>query len=174
MITVNPLDYGGRKFVLLIVEDIIKGKGFEEALSRYISQLEKANKELEVFSYSPSIDLKDPRTRIDGFNRFILEDYTHSLDIQGMDYLLRIGTAGRQTSHLLEVLMSLLQATRSEVKREAVDLTALVANMAENLVKASLLRLDEFAITPRLSTNGGKRLHRIALENHKELVEQCV
>ena len=173
MITVNPLNYGGRKFVLLIMEDIIKGKGFEEALSRYIyiSHLEKANKELKVFSYSPSNDLKDPRTRIDGFKRFILEDYIHSLDVQGVDYLLRIGTAGRQMSHLLDVLMSLAQATRSEVKQEAVDLTALATSIAENLVKASLSRLDEFTITPRLSTNGDKRLLRIALKNHKELVE---
>ena len=67
----------------------------ERRVAERTAQLEKANKELESFSYSVSHDLRAPLRSIDGFSQALLEGYSPKLDETGQRYLRRVREIGR-------------------------------------------------------------------------------
>jgi PAS domain S-box-containing protein len=137
----------------------------EERVIQRTAQLEAANKELEAFSYSVSHDLRSPLRSIDGFSQALLEDYTDKLDSLGRDYLQRVRAAAQRMAELIDDLLQLSRLTRSEMRCEKVNLSELAAAIAAELQNTQPERQVEFAIAPRLVTNGDERLLRIVLEN---------
>ena len=137
----------------------------EQRVVERTAQLEATNKELEAFSYSVSHDLRAPLRSIEGFSQALLEDYTSKLDAQGQDYLQRVRVATQRMSQLIDDLLNLSRITRSEMRREEVDLTTLAQMIAIELHKTQPERLVEFVIMPGLVANGDARLLRIVLEN---------
>lgn len=137
----------------------------EERVIERTRQLEAANKELEAFSYSVSHDLRAPLRSIDGFSQALLEDYGGVLDIQGKDYLTRVRSASQRMSQLIDDMLVLSRVTRREMKRSAVDLSALANIIAAELVKTQPQRHVEFDIAPGLVVNGDAELLRAMLEN---------
>jgi signal transduction histidine kinase len=165
MITASPLDYKGRKFVLLVMEDVTKEKMFEEALKERTEQLEAANKELEAFSYSVSHDLKAPLRGITGFSKALLEEYADGLDATGKDYLLRLCSASARMGQLIDDLLNLARTTQAALEREQVDLSAMATTMAAELKQAQPDRHIEFVITPGMTAVADRRLIQVVLEN---------
>lgn len=137
----------------------------EQRVIERTRQLEAANKELEAFSYSVSHDLRAPLRSIDGFSQALLEDYGEVLDMQGKDYLDRVRSASQRMSQLIDDMLVLSRVTRREMKRSAVDLSALANMIAAELVKTQPQRLVEFNIAPGLIVNGDAELLRAMLEN---------
>jgi PAS domain S-box-containing protein len=137
----------------------------EQRVIERTRQLEAANKELEAFSYSVSHDLRAPLRSIDGFSQALLEDYGEVLDMQGKDYLARVRSASQRMSQLIDDMLVLSRVTRREMKRSAVDLSALANMIAAELVKTQPQRLVEFNIAPGLIVNGDAELLRAMLEN---------
>jgi signal transduction histidine kinase len=134
-------------------------------LKHTTSLLEFSNKELETFSYSVSHDLRAPLRSIDGFSQALLEDCAHALDAEGKGHLQRIRGAAQRMAELIEALLSLSRVTRTEVRRERVDLSALSRAIAGELQRREPERRAEFAIAADLAAMGDLRLLRIALEN---------
>ena len=137
----------------------------EQRVAERTAQLEAANRELEAFSYSVSHDLRAPLRGIDGFSQALLEDYSERLDDQGLDYLRRVRAATQRMSRLIDDLLGLSRITRSELRREAVDLSGLARSVVEQLREAQPGRQVEFRVADGLSAQGDARLLRIALEN---------
>lgn len=139
--------------------------GLEQRVSERTAQLETANKELEAFSYSVSHDLRAPLRGIDGFSQALLEDFGVELNSQASEYLQRIRAATRRMADLIDDLLKLARVTRSEIRKEAVDLSALAARICEELKNSSPDRKAEFIIPDGLSLTGDTRLLRLVLEN---------
>ncbi|MCX9026401.1 MAG: PAS domain S-box protein [Candidatus Methanoperedens sp.] len=137
----------------------------EERVIERTRQLEAANKELEAFSYSVSHDLRAPLRSIDGFSQALLEDYSGVLDEQGKDYLARVRSASQRMSQLIDDMLVLSRVTRREMKRTAVDLSALANIIAAELVKTQPQRKVELEIASGLVVNGDAELLRAMLEN---------
>ncbi|MEH2396425.1 CHASE3 domain-containing protein [Nostoc sp.] len=137
----------------------------EQRVIERTAQLEATNKEMEAFSYSVSHDLRAPLRSIDGFSQALLEDYADKLDALGQNYLLRVRAATQRMAQLIDDLLNLSRLTRSEMRCEKVDLSALVEAIATELHKTQPERQVEFAIAPGLVTNGDAHLLRIVLEN---------
>ncbi|MCE8425177.1 MAG: PAS domain S-box protein [Candidatus Methanoperedens sp.] len=137
----------------------------ERRITERTRQLEAANKELEAFSYSVSHDLRAPLRSIDGFSQALLEDYGGVLDAQAKDYLTRVRSASQRMSQLIDDMLVLSRVTRREMKRSAVDLSALANMIAAELLKAQPQRRVEFNISPGLVVNGDAELLRAMLEN---------
>ena len=95
----------------------------------------------------------------------LLEDYADELDYQGRDYLRRVRAGARRMGELIDALLGLSRLTRDEMRSEAVDLSAMVGEISDDLRRAHPEREVEIQITPGLAANGDARLVHVALEN---------
>lgn len=155
----------GRVYYDGIIEDVTPRKLIEQQLQNRSIELEAINQELEAFSYSVSHDLRAPLRAIDGFSRILLTDYADRLDETGRDRLGRIRRAAQHMGTLIDDLLKLSRVTRTELKREEVDLSALAEEIGTELRKQAPERVVEFAIAPDLRANGDRGLLRIVLDN---------
>ncbi|MBI2940829.1 MAG: MEDS domain-containing protein [Chloroflexi bacterium] len=134
-------------------------------LERRAAELDAANKELEAFSFSVSHDLRAPLRGIDGFSAMLLENYADRLDERGKGCLQFLRQGSRQMAQLIDDLLSLSRATRAELHRQQVDLSALANAIAVELRQTQPERLAEFLVAPGLVADGDVRLLRVVLEN---------
>lgn len=138
------------------LEELVKGR---------TAELAAAIKELEAFSYSVSHDLRAPLRSIDGFSQVLLEDYSDILDADGIDSLGRIRAASQRMGFLIDGLLSLSRISRTELKRERVNLSAIVHDITRVLKEAEHDREVEFVISEELFAEGDERLLYAALQN---------
>ena len=137
----------------------------EELVSMRTAELKAVNKELESFSYSVSHDLRSPLRAIDGFSQTLLEEYADKLDPDGQQYLDRVRNAAQRMGNLIDDMLMLSRVTRSEIKREVVDLSALGLQVIEELQKNDPQRQVEVTVMPGMTVIGDRSLLEIVLEN---------
>ena len=140
-------------------------KKLNEDLQQRTVELAATNEELAAFNYSVSHDLRSPLRSIDGFSQALLEDYTDKLDTQGKDYLTRVRAASQKMGQLIDDLLNLSRMTRTEMRREVVDLSALAQAITAELQNSEPGRQVEFVIAEGMEVNGDKRLLMVVLEN---------
>src|SRR5215217_8825257 len=128
-------------------------------------ELEGANRELEAFSYSVSHDLRAPLRSIDGFSRILLEDYADKLDEEGADYLGRVRGASKHMALLIEDLLELSRVSRGPLRREVIDLSAMVRDIVKKLERAHPERRVKFVAQDGVMAFGDANLLAVALEN---------
>ncbi len=143
----------------------ILNEELEQRVFQRTAQLEAANKELETFSYSVSHDLSSPLRSIDGFSQALLEDFIDKLDTQGKDYLHRIRAASQRMAQLINDMLKLSHVTRSEMRHEIVDLSAVTRLIAAELQQLEPDRQVEFVIKDGIMANGDPRLLEAMLQN---------
>jgi GAF domain-containing protein len=105
-----------------------RAQDLNKGLQQAIIELKAVNKELETFSYSVSHDLRAPLRSIDGFSQALIEDCHDQLDESGHDHLRRIRTATQKMGQLIDDLLTLSRVIRSDMHREAVDLSRLASS----------------------------------------------
>ena len=137
----------------------------QEALAQRADELATINKELESFSYSVSHDLRAPLRRLDGFSEALLEEYGEKLDEDGKDMLQRIRAGSQRMGQLIDDLLNLSRLSRSELRHERVNLSAVAGSVAAELRKRDPDRQVELRIADNLKADGDPQLLRIALEN---------
>ncbi len=140
-------------------------RALSESERRYATQLEVVNKELEAFSYSVSHDLRAPLRSIDGFSSALMEDYADKLDEQANSHLRRIRAAAQRMAQLIDDLLKLAFVTRSEMRTEAVDLSALANVILAECQTGEPLRQVECVVQDRIMGQGDPHLLRLVLEN---------
>lgn len=115
-----------QKAMLYMVEDLNQ---ITDELKKERRKLELSNQELEAFAYSVSHDLRGPLRAIDGFSRFLLEDYAEKLDDEGKRFIhtIRKNTAGMD--RLISDLLSLSRISRVEMNPAPVDMAAMALSM---------------------------------------------
>jgi light-regulated signal transduction histidine kinase (bacteriophytochrome) len=131
----------------------------------WTTELERANRELDAFSYSVSHDLRAPLRAIDGFSQALAEDCAADLDARGRGYIERIGKGVRRMGTLIEALLDLSRLSRATLGAEAVDLSALAAGVAEDLRRAHPERQVAVDIEDGLVAQGDRRLLTVVLAN---------
>ncbi len=155
-----------------VTRDITERKQAEERLRalneserQHALQLEAVNKELEAFSYSVSHDLRAPLRGIDGFSLALLEDYGDKLDEQGQRHLTRIRAAAQRMAQLIDDMLQLAGVTRSEMRIESVDLSAMAKAILAELQNSEPEREVECDVQDSVVARGDPRLLRIVLVN---------
>lgn len=119
-----------------LVEDEIKmlNVGLEERVNERTAQLEAANSELQAFAYSVSHDLRAPLRAIDGFSKFVLEDYGNKLDEEGQRLLGLIRSNTQKMDKLITDILALSRVTRGEHKKSKIDMTKMAVSMFNEAV----------------------------------------
>ncbi len=129
------------------------------------AELERANQELEAFSYSVSHDLRTPLRAIDGFSKALLDEYASRLDDQGRHYLERVRAATQRMARLIDDLLGLSRITRAPLRREPVDLTALGRRILLELAARDPERDVATSVADGLRAEGDPGLLAALLQN---------
>jgi signal transduction histidine kinase len=144
-------------------------EGAHERLERQVAsrtaKLAAANEELEAFSYSVSHDLRAPLRAIHGFSRAVVEDHGDRLPEEAASDLARVCAAAERMGVLIDDLLELSRLARSEVHREAVDLSALASDIVSDLRAAAPERAVQVDVAPDLVTHADRRLIGHSLRN---------
>jgi PAS domain S-box-containing protein len=155
---------GSQAFVA-ILRDITDRIATHQSLQRYASELEASNQELEAFCYSVSHDLRAPLRSIHGFSHALVEDYSSRLDEQGIDYLKRVCAGADRMGHLIDDLLELSRATRTDMHFEDVDLGEIATRIASGLLEETPHRQVDFVIGDDLVVKGDRRLLAQVMQN---------
>ena len=131
----------------------------------WVSELERANRELDAFSYSVSHDLRAPLRAIDGFTRKVVVDHATALDQDARGYLDRVRKAVARMTALIDALLELSRISRANLTKDDVDLSALAAEVAADLRAANPERDVTVDIAPDLTARGDRRLLSVVLVN---------
>jgi signal transduction histidine kinase len=127
--------------------------------------LETANREMEAFSYSVSHDLRAPIRHINGYTKILKESYARQLDEQGQQLLERVDQASLRMASLIDSLLMLSRISRSEIRRETVDLSHMAREISTELQSSQTERPVTWKIQPDLKAQADKSLMFIVLSN---------
>jgi PAS domain S-box-containing protein len=137
----------------------------EQRVRGRTAELEAANRELESFAFSVSHDLRAPLRAIEGFSTALGEDCVDRLDAAGQDHLGRIRASARRMGAMIDALLEMSRATRGELSRAEIDLSALAASVAVEIREQTGERSVELTIEPALTARADERLLRTLLVN---------
>ena len=133
------------------------------------AQLEFANQQLKSFSYSVSHDLRSPLSAVDGFSDMLERDLANSpedpLSKSSRHYLARIRAGVSQMGELIDALLTLAQVSRSSLRWEPVDLSALAENLLRGYQEREPNRATQLRVEPGLHAQGDARLLKQVLDN---------
>lgn len=152
--------------------DIQDRKVAEETLEQTVrertAELEAANREMEGFTYSVSHDLRGPLRAIVSTSRILMEDYVEALPAAAQDQLNRQAKAANKMGALIDDLLKLSRLSRSELQTSDIDITAMAAEIADELMTSYARCAVQFEIQEGLHARGDAKLVRLALHNLME------
>ena len=106
-----------------------------ETLERRVADrtaaLQRANEELEAFSYSVSHDLQAPLRAISGFAHLLQECARGKLDHEGEDLLERMMRNTERMGALIDEILDYARTNRAEYAHSDIDMEALARSVAE-------------------------------------------
>ncbi|GAB3481960.1 hypothetical protein GCM10011496_07220 [Polaromonas eurypsychrophila] len=139
----------------------------EERVRQRTAQLEAANQELEAFSYSVSHDLRTPLSAIDGFSGLLAKDISAAglTSARGQHYLSRIRAGIGQMGELINALLSLAQVSKTSLRWDSVNLSALAQEVLNGYQEREPGRSAQLQIAPDVQVQGDARLLRQLLDN---------
>ena len=127
--------------------------------------LRQSNKELEAFSYSVAHDLRAPLNTIDGFSQLLQKTVSGDTAECSEQYLSRIRAGVRQMGELVDGLLSLARVTRTHLKAETVDLTAMAERVLKDCRVRDAGRTAQVHVERDLTATGDPALLRQVMEN---------
>jgi two-component system, sensor histidine kinase and response regulator len=99
------------------------------------AELEASNRELEAFSYSVSHDLRAPLRHISGFSDILTTKYSDKMPEEAAKFLGMINTSVEHMARLIEDLLRLARLGMAPLSRQPVDVSGLVREVLEELMK---------------------------------------
>ncbi|MBS1529991.1 MAG: PAS domain S-box protein, partial [Bacteroidetes bacterium] len=118
-----------------ITRDITERKKLEDEVALRTLQMEKANKELEAFSYSVSHDLRTPLRAVSGYSIMLKEDYEDRLDPEGKRILGNIVANARMMGQLIDDLLAFSRLGKKELIHSTVKMQQLATAVVNELLQ---------------------------------------
>ena len=137
----------------------------QTAMQRAQRATDTASDELKTFSYSVAHDLRAPLRGMNGFSQILLDEYEDKLDDEGKECLQQIQQSSVRMANLIDALLALARVSRSELKVELIDLTAVAHSIVARLAGANPDRTVEVTVADRLHASMDPQLARTLVEN---------
>ncbi|MES2683322.1 MAG: PAS domain-containing protein [Pseudomonadota bacterium] len=115
------------------VIDVTLELEIQRVLEDRTREMERANAELDEFTYIASHDLKEPLRGIHNYARFIAEDYSDKLDAGGQHMLKAVSEQAERMQRLIEDLLEIARLGREPMKQAETDLDLLVDEVLASL-----------------------------------------
>jgi len=140
-------------------------ENLEERVRQRTAELSVANKELEAFCYSVAHDLRTPLRSINGFSQLFLDKFGAAIPEEGRKYIERAMYSSSHMGRLLDALLDLKKLTHSPLSVQKISLSALAAEVLEELTKDNPQRNITIHIEPDMVVFGDRALMRNLLVN---------
>jgi len=140
-------------------------KNLEVEVGVRTADLQRANEELESFSYSVSHDLRTPLRAINGFAHILDDDNANLLDQEGRLLVRKICSASERMGELIDSLLSLSRIHRQELDIKRVNISRLCSAIIDDLDDVYDMNKVSIDIHEDIIVDGDNRLLKIALEN---------
>ncbi len=131
------------KAMLYLVEDL---NDLTAQLEEERRKLLISNQELEAFTYSVSHDLRAPLRAIDGYSKFLLEDYAGKLDEDGKRFIAVIRKNATKMDRLILDLLSLSRVSRTDMNLIQVDMGEIAASMFSEIASEEEQKVFQLTI----------------------------
>ncbi|MGQ0535194.1 MAG: sensor histidine kinase [Methanobacteriota archaeon] len=151
------------------VTDLVRAeeriRHLNEELSQRVHELDQANADLASFSYAVSHDLRQPLAVGRATTELLSKRYGGTLDEPGRAALAKLSASMTGMARLIDDVLRLARAGNDELHREAVDLSVIVRDVADELAASAPDRPAEFEIAAAAPAVADARLLRILVEN---------
>ena len=131
---------------LVSITDVTELQRLTAALDDSLQRVQRANRELETFTYSVSHDLKAPLRGLDGYSQLLLRDHAGALDAEARGFLAHIRRASVQMGQLIDDLL-----TYSRIERRPQELVSLsLASIVRPVLAACAAELAQRGMVAEL------------------------
>lgn len=137
----------------------------ERTVAERTDELVQRNRDLETFAYAVAHDLRAPLRSMSGFASVLEQENGKRLDQTGRDSIGRIVAAVARMNGLIDGLLALARASRSEIVREALDLSAMATEAIADLQRHDPGRSVVVEVEPGLRVHADRELTRDLLIN---------
>jgi PAS domain S-box-containing protein len=137
----------------------------ERRVSERTAELEASTHELDAFIYSVSHDLRAPLRTAGEFTKILAAEYSGQIDRRGQNYLQRVRSATERIAGLIDGLLEMSHAARSQVDRRPIDLSELAHEVVLEIEATDPKRRARVDIEPGLIVAADDQLLRLTLRN---------
>jgi len=171
-VSVKRLDDRTRMVFEWSVVDITRQRHAETRAAGLQVELERRKgdqgalvQQLEGFSYAVAHDLRGPVRSIDELSEALLAAYGLTLDAAGRDSLKRLASISSAMERLVQSLLEMARVSGGELRRNAVDLSALAQTIVQALRTRDPQRSVDVVIAQGLTAVGDPALLHQALSH---------
>jgi signal transduction histidine kinase len=137
----------------------------EEALKQRVEQIEVVSRDLEAFSYSVSHDLRAPLRHVTGFASMLQKSAGPALSAEQRRYIQVIVDGAARMGLLIDDLLAFSRTSRTEMRREPVEMTALVRDVQAHLADDTNGRTIRWIVHPLPLVTGDAAMLRVVFDN---------
>lgn len=131
-----PIDAPECRRVAILSKEITQLKQNQQILERTVAErtakLRETVGELEAFSYSIAHDMRAPLRALQGFGRFLSDEYSDKLGATGQLYLSRITSSADRMDQLIKDVLDYSKVVRGSFPMEPVDLKPLLLGIIDS------------------------------------------
>lgn len=124
---------GVQDVVLSQTRDIRRSKSYQAQLEERTRELERSNSDLETFAYVSSHDMQEPLRMISNYMQLLKKRYSDKLEPEAVEYIEYANKGAVTLSQLIKDLLSYSRISRTEIKREPVNMNELFNEVKHTL-----------------------------------------
>jgi len=152
-------------YTAVTMENIRINTELEQRVIERTRDLEEVNKELELFSYSVSHDLRAPLRGIIGFTTVLVEEHSSALNEEGKRIASRVIGNAKKMNELIENLSDLYRTRKRELQKTELPMQLLATEICNELKEAEKNRIISIKINTLPSAIGDSILIKQVWQN---------
>jgi PAS domain S-box-containing protein len=116
-----------------VIWDVTERKRAEERLARLLRELERSNKELELFAYVASHDLQEPLRMVSSYTQLLERRYSAKLDDDAREFIAYAVDGASRMQRLINDLLEFSRVSTRGKPLEKTNVAEILGNVRANL-----------------------------------------